>query len=42
VSVLEALEGGQALFFRVLSDRVGSQDDAALVAALWDLVWSDT
>ena len=38
--VLEALEGGQALFFRQLSDRVESQDDAALQTALWDLVWA--
>jgi ATP-dependent Lhr-like helicase len=37
--VLEALDGGQALFFRALSDRVGSLDDSTLVAALWDLVW---
>ena len=39
-AVLEALSGGGALFFRDLSDRVGSLDDAALVAALWDLVWA--
>ncbi|CAA9219474.1 MAG: Probable ATP-dependent helicase lhr, partial [uncultured Corynebacteriales bacterium] len=38
--VLDALDGDQALFFRSLSDRVGSTDDAALVAALWDLVWA--
>jgi ATP-dependent Lhr-like helicase len=38
--VLEALDGGQALFFRQLSDRVGSLDDSALTAAVWDLVWS--
>ncbi|MDQ1712954.1 MAG: ATP-dependent helicase Lhr and Lhr-like helicase [Frankiaceae bacterium] len=39
-SVLEALDGGAALFFRSLSDRVGGPDDADLVGALWDLVWS--
>ena len=39
-AVLAALDGDQALFFRSLSDRVGSTDDAALVAAVWDLVWS--
>jgi len=39
-AVLEALDGGQALFFRALSDRVGATDDGALAAALWDLVWS--
>jgi len=39
-AVLAALEGGQALFFRQLSDRVGSRDDSALTTAVWDLVWS--
>jgi ATP-dependent helicase Lhr and Lhr-like helicase len=38
-AILGALGDGQALFFRALSDRVGSTDDAALIAALWDLVW---
>jgi ATP-dependent Lhr-like helicase len=38
--VLEVLEGGQALFFRQLSDRVESLDDPALQGALWDLVWA--
>ena len=40
LSVLAALEGGAAMFFRPLSDRVGSLDDLALAAVLWDLVWS--
>jgi ATP-dependent Lhr-like helicase len=39
-AVLDALDGGAALFFRTLSDRVGSLDDQALVTALWDLVWA--
>jgi ATP-dependent helicase Lhr and Lhr-like helicase len=39
-AVLGALGDGQALFFRALSDRVGSTDDQALVAAMWDLVWA--
>ena len=39
-AVLEALAPGGAWFFRQLSDRVGSTDDAALSAALWDLVWA--
>ncbi len=39
-AVLDALDGDQALFFRSLSDRVGSTDDAALLAAMWDLVWA--
>jgi ATP-dependent Lhr-like helicase len=44
-AVLAALEGGQALFFRQLSDRVartgaGVVDDTALAAAVWDLVWA--
>ncbi|WP_236052129.1 ATP-dependent helicase, partial [Nonomuraea cypriaca] len=38
--VLELLGGGGALFFRGLSDQLGSLDDATLVSALWDLVWS--
>ncbi|MFI6790333.1 DEAD/DEAH box helicase [Nonomuraea sp. NPDC050383] len=38
--VLEALGGGGALFFRGLSERLGSLDDAALATALWDLVWA--
>jgi ATP-dependent Lhr-like helicase len=39
-AVLDALGDGQALFFRSLSDRVGSTDDAALIGTLWDLVWA--
>jgi len=44
-SVVEALDGGAALFFRSLSDRVCSTDgrspgDAELVRALWDLAWA--
>ncbi|WP_435871728.1 ATP-dependent helicase [Micromonospora echinofusca] len=39
-AVLDALGDGQALFFRSLSDRVGSTDDAALAAVVWDLVWA--
>ncbi|EEP74071.1 ATP-dependent DNA helicase [Micromonospora sp. ATCC 39149] len=39
-AVLDALGDGQALFFRSLADRVGSADDAALAAAIWDLVWA--
>ncbi len=38
--VLEALGDGGAVFFRTLSDRVGSLNDQDLVAALWDLVWA--
>ncbi|MFG1696466.1 DEAD/DEAH box helicase [Nonomuraea sp. NPDC049309] len=38
--ILELLGGGGALFFRDLSDRLGSLDDGALVSALWDLVWA--
>ncbi|HEY2174672.1 MAG TPA: ATP-dependent helicase [Mycobacteriales bacterium] len=45
-AVIEALSGDAALFFRALADRVfadgqlGPADDAALVAAVWDLVWA--
>ncbi|MCW2713687.1 MAG: associated domain protein [Frankiales bacterium] len=38
--VLAELDGGSALFFRQLADRVESLDDTALSVALWDLVWS--
>jgi ATP-dependent helicase Lhr and Lhr-like helicase len=38
--VLEALSDGGAVFFRTLSDRVGSVNDQELVTALWDLVWA--
>jgi len=38
--VLEALAPGGAWFFRQLADAVGSTDDRALSAALWELVWS--
>ncbi|MBX0299925.1 DEAD/DEAH box helicase [Cryobacterium sp. 1639] len=38
--ILATLGGGGGYFFRQLADSVGSQDDAALVDALWDLVWS--
>ncbi|MBA2464600.1 MAG: winged helix DNA-binding domain-containing protein, partial [Nocardioidaceae bacterium] len=43
-AVVEALSGGGAYFFRSLSDlvgqAVGTTDDKALEAAVWDLVWS--
>ncbi len=39
-AILDALSDGQAMFFRPLSDRVGSVDDADLAAAIWDLVWA--
>jgi ATP-dependent Lhr-like helicase len=38
--ILEQLGAGQALFFRGLSDLVGSTDDTALAELVWDLVWS--
>lgn len=39
-SVLDALAGGGAYFFRQLATAVGSTDDQALSAALWSLVWA--
>jgi ATP-dependent helicase Lhr and Lhr-like helicase len=48
-AVVAVLDGGAALFFRTLSDRVaaalsdtGGQppDDTELAAAIWDLVWA--
>ncbi|MCU1529842.1 MAG: box helicase [Frondihabitans sp.] len=38
-SVLAALAGGGAYFFRQLADAVGATDDTGLVTAIWDLVW---
>ena len=38
--VLDVLAPGGAWFFRQLADAVGATDDAALSAALWELVWS--
>src|SRR3954451_7859381 len=38
-NVLAALDGGAAMFFRDLSDRLGATDDVTLSDALWDLVW---
>jgi ATP-dependent Lhr-like helicase len=39
-AVLHALDGGAALFFRSLVDRVRALEDDAVLAALWDLVWA--
>ena len=38
--ILDQLAGGQALFFRGLSDLVGATDDTALADLVWDLVWA--
>ena len=37
---VDALAGGGAYFFRQLSDAVGSTDDRAMTAALWELAWA--
>ena len=39
-SILEAMAGGGAYFFRQLGQAVGSTDDKKLNAALWELVWA--
>lgn len=39
-AALDALAPGGAWFFRQLSDAVGSTDDGALAAVLWELVWA--
>lgn len=39
-SILAALAGGGAYFFRQLGQAVGSTDDKQLDAALWELVWA--
>ena len=46
LAALEALSGGGALFFRMLSDRVASllggqlSTDSEVADAIWDLVWA--
>jgi ATP-dependent Lhr-like helicase len=42
-AILDALEGGQAIFFRQLADLTGvtgSAAEAELLDAVWDLVWA--
>jgi ATP-dependent Lhr-like helicase len=39
-SVVETLASGGAFFFAALAERLDVTDDRALVAAVWDLVWS--
>jgi ATP-dependent Lhr-like helicase len=39
-AVLAALDGGQALFFRSLAERLDGVTDEDLLAAVWDLVWA--
>jgi ATP-dependent Lhr-like helicase len=39
-TILDLLAGGQALFFRGLSDLLGATDDNALADLVWDLVWA--
>ncbi|GAA2631192.1 ATP-dependent helicase [Dactylosporangium fulvum] len=44
-AILTALDGGQALFFRSLSERVAAvlpapPPEAELIEAVWDLVWA--
>ena len=39
-AVLAALDGGQALFFRQLTERLPGTLEADVLAAVWDLVWA--
>jgi ATP-dependent Lhr-like helicase len=39
-AILSALAGGGAYFFRQVQQAVGSTDDKAINAALWELVWA--
>ena len=39
-TVLAALGGGGAYFFRTLATAVGSTDDTELAEAIWELVWA--
>ncbi|MDQ4096150.1 MAG: DEAD/DEAH box helicase, partial [Actinomycetota bacterium] len=38
--ILDALEGGGAMFFRQLAAATGSTDDTELLLSLWELVWA--
>jgi ATP-dependent Lhr-like helicase len=38
--ILGALDGGGALFFRALLERLEASDERAAASALWDLVWT--
>jgi ATP-dependent Lhr-like helicase len=39
-SIVDVLDAGGGLFFRELSQRVGSTDDRALADAVWELLWA--
>ncbi len=39
-ALLDVLSGGGAYFFRQLSQQLGSTDDQALAALVWELVWA--
>ena len=39
-ALLDALAGGGAFFFRQLGQLLGTNDDTALAATVWDLVWA--
>jgi ATP-dependent Lhr-like helicase len=39
-ALLDALAGGQALFFRQLTDALAGVEEAEVLACLWDLVWA--
>ncbi|HEY2794207.1 MAG TPA: ATP-dependent helicase [Micromonosporaceae bacterium] len=39
-AILAALDGGQALFFRGIADRITDASDADVAGAIWDLVWA--
>jgi ATP-dependent Lhr-like helicase len=39
-ALLDLLAGGQAMFFRGLSDAVNATDDTGLADVVWDLVWA--
>jgi ATP-dependent helicase Lhr and Lhr-like helicase len=40
IAVRDALTGQGAMFFRQLSDAVGSTNDTELLLAIWELVWA--
>jgi ATP-dependent Lhr-like helicase len=39
-AILATLDGGQALFFRAIAERLPDESDANVAGAIWDLVWA--
>jgi ATP-dependent Lhr-like helicase len=39
-AIIDLLDGGGALFFRAIAERIEGLNDATVATAVWDLVWS--